>query len=352
MTSTSPALTLGLLLACPLSGSPATHSFHAQASAAKLHEQTGSAPAPAVEDTFLAITRGEDLLDLLIPRNETLTFEARLGLGVIEAHVGTVTLSSRVEPYRTSLLGGGGGAAGETASITARAKGGYAVYQLDSTLETRFQPTAWPAMIHRMTQAGTEKRRRETLVGTRAGEHLTTYRSDTRHGAPSGTRIWRPPGEVDAPQGVVDSLGGVFLVRTMLRDGIDSLEVPVIDKDRVWNVTISLGEVETVETGAGVFQACPVLLQTTRRESQESDGEEFSGPFGIKGDIRLWVEENTGVPIVIAGTLPAGPLEIDLDIRLTAFEGCPEGFVVPASVPIEAAADSVEDAPEPETDAG
>ena len=351
MISTPPALTLalGLLFACPLSGSPAPR--------ADVQQQADSAPAPAVvssptvEETYLTVTRGEDLLDLLIPRNETLTFEARLGLGVIEAEVGTVTLSSRVVPYRASLLGGGGGeSGGETGSITARATGGYTVYELDSTLETRFQPTAWPAMIHRMTQAGTEKRRRETLVGTDAGKPRTTYRSDTRHGAPSGTRIWRPAEEVDAPVGVVDSLGGVFLVRTMLREGVDSVEVPVLDKDRVWNVTISLGESETIETGAGVFQARPVLLETTRRDVQESDDEEFSGPFGIKGDIRLWVEESTGVPVVIAGTLPAGPLEIDLDIRLTSFEGCPEGFAGPGGLPIEAAADSVEETPEPDAD--
>jgi hypothetical protein len=87
---------------------------------------------------------------------------------------------------------------------------------------------------------------------------------------------------------------------------------------------------EVLELQAGRFEAIPVLLSTKPWNPPGSDAPaaapEFAGPFGIRGEIQLWVEANSGVPLRIQGSLPAGPINIDIDIRLEQHAGTPAGF--------------------------
>lgn len=276
------------------------------------------------------VERGEDLLELLVPRSETLRYGAHLELGPVRARVGSVSLRAGVEEQRRSLLRPRGGDPGEVAWIEARAVGEYTVYTLDSLLETRFFPKAWPAMVHRMEQQGTERRRRELMVGTKNESHLLAYRGDTSHGAPAGTRIWGQTTELSCPEGSLDSVGAVYLVRSMISEGVESVTFPMLDKHRLWEVEIQLGEIQQIEVSAGRFNVRPVTLATERLQPTDHPAEEekesFSGPFGIRGNIQLFVDERTGVPVLIAGTLPAGPLDIELEIRLESYEGTPAEF--------------------------
>lgn len=281
-------------------------------------------PAPYV------VTRGEGLLELLVPRNETLRYGAHLELGPVKARVGSVSLRAGVEEQKRSLLRPRNGGGDQAAWIEARAVGEYTVYTLDSRIETRFHDKEWPRLVHRMEQQGTERRRREVLIGSKGEGEALSYRADTRHGAPIGTRIWAQPTQLSCPEGVLDSVGAVYLVRSMIRDGLDSTTFPMVDKHRLWTVEISLGEVQELEVTAGRFRARPVTLSTERLlpedHPQEEQDEGFAGPFGLRGQIQLWVDEITGVPVLIAGTLPAGPLDIEIEIRLESFEGTPAAF--------------------------
>ena len=100
---------------------------------------------------------------LVLPRDETLVYDARIELGPFSANVGTVTQRSKVEPYQSSLLlnspDAGGEAGGETAHVSIRAKGRYTFYKMDSLIETRILPQEWPQVTYRMVSRGTEKRR-------------------------------------------------------------------------------------------------------------------------------------------------------------------------------------------------
>ncbi len=327
----------GLLLAVfPLSGPAAlsqdgssqdvhVHKALVQDSAQVEEASAGAAPAPYV------VTRGEGLLELLVPRSETLRYGAHLELGPVKARVGAVSLRAGVEEQKRSLLRPRNGSGGQAAWIEARAIGEYTVYTLDSRIETRFHDKEWPRLVHRMEQQGTERRRREVLIGSKDDRSALSYRADTRHGAPIGTRIWAQPTELSCPEGVLDSVGAVYLIRSMIRDGLDSTKFPMVDKHRLWSVEISLGEVQELEVTAGRFRARPVTLSTERlfpEDHPKEEDEGFSGPFGLRGQIQLWVEEVTGVPVLIAGTLPAGPLDIEIEIRLESFEGTPAEFGV------------------------
>jgi hypothetical protein len=188
-------------------------------------------------------------------------------------------------------------------------------------------------------QEGSETRPRETLVGLRDGQLVRSYRSDTSSGAPRGTRIWRSPQVAPVPEGAMDSIVGVYLLRTMLLAGLEDVEFPMLDKQRLWWVHSELGERRRIDTHVGAFQARAVRIASTQldltRDLDEQIGElerpdapdpDFEGPFGIRGDIRLWVEESTGVPLWIEGDLPIGPITLNLDIRLERHRGTPEAF--------------------------
>jgi hypothetical protein len=204
---------------------------------------------------------------------------------------------------------------------------------MDARLETRFQPQAWPFLVHSFRQEGTEKRRREILAGEQGGEWISSYRKDTSRGAPEGLRIWGTPRETPAPRGAVDSLAAVYLVRSAIAEGLSETRFAMLDKQRVWDVRVTLAEPEVIETPAGRFRARRVQLATERidpwvEEESDEDGDtgEFAGPFGIKGDIGLWLEERTGIPLVIDGELPVVLGDLSLDMKLVAHSGTPPTF--------------------------
>ena len=118
----------GLLLgALPLSGSAAsfqglrTQDAPVQESVQVEEASAGAVPAPYV------VTRGEGLLELLVPRSETLNYGAHLELGLVKARVGSVSLRAGVEEQKRSLLRPRNGIGEQAAWIEARAVGEYTV---------------------------------------------------------------------------------------------------------------------------------------------------------------------------------------------------------------------------------
>lgn len=289
--------------------------------------------APAGEGTQAHVVElGPDQVALRIPVGESLHYAATLRTAIADLNVGRVDLEAGVDPYRRSLLGRGSG--GDTAWLRARAFGDYTLYVMDARMESRFQAQTWPALVHTYRHEGSEKRRRELLAGERAGDWVCAYRSDTKRGAPAGLRIWGPTQEQPVPRGAIDSLSAVYLVRSAIAEGVDELRFTMLDKLRIWDVRVTLDEVETIEVGAGTFRGRRVLLQTERIDQagledpgdDERDDGEFAGPFGIKGNLELWLEEQTGIPLVIRGELPVLLGDLRVDLELQSFEGTPAGF--------------------------
>jgi len=133
-----------------------------------------------VEGSF-RMDRGADP-DLWVPPGEVLQFRVEIDLGILgDATVGTVTISSGVEPFVKGLplpgqkLEEGGDL---VAWIRAVARGGYLGYELDHQIETRYLPQAWPRVLYTERQTGSENRRRELKIGLVKGEWTGSYRGD------------------------------------------------------------------------------------------------------------------------------------------------------------------------------
>jgi len=292
-----------------------------------------SAPATLSPEPLdaLEIDLGESMPRLVVPQGERLVYNARVSLGPVEATIGSVVLSAGSEEYRPGLLlpGPGAGARGQlTGWLRAEAEGRYqSLYVLDAEIMTRFLPQEWPKVRYFYEQRGTERRRREVLLGVRDGIGRASYRSDTEDGAERGTRIWKRPQERELPYPMaVDTMGAIYMVRTLVADDLEELVFPMVSKLRLWDVTLRRGRIAEHSMPAGRFEAQQVLLSTRRHPDDPDDGR-FEGLFGMHGDIVIWVDPATGIPVRVVGQVPLGSvLDIGVDMQLASYTGTPESF--------------------------
>jgi hypothetical protein len=261
-----------------------------------------------------------------VPRDEYLGYQVQIEIAFVKTTVGRVVQTCRVEPERASVLLP---AQGESASIQLDAKGSAMGWGVHSIIETRLRGRDWPRITYAASSVGSETRRREVLVGLRDGEPTSSYRSDTEKGAPAGTRIWRPAELREVPEGTVDMLSAILLARHLVREDVDRLTFPLIDKDRIWALELTRGPTARMKTPAGTFDVVEVVLSPRPYPGETFAKKQgrFEGVFGIRGSIHLWVDRRTGVTVRIQGDLPVGPIELGIDVVLDSYRGTPSAFV-------------------------
>jgi len=287
---------------------------------------------------------------LHIPDGEVLDYEVVVDIALLgSTGMGSFQLSAGTEAFHQGLNAAEPGPSqSKTGWIRGRAMGSYLNYTLDHVIEARILPQDWPRVIYRDTQSGTENRRRELMYGLRDGKPAAWSRSD-RHckGCDNkehfleGTwpfssdhhcekcrrpehRVWRKPETREVPEGCVDMLSAVHLARAMVREGREELEFPLIDRDSWWAVRLERSERKVVTVPAGSFDC--VSIKLTPKRANEEDGGRFQGLFGIHGSLAIWLEGATGVPVKIEGVVPAGPLDVDVALKLSRYEGTPADF--------------------------
>lgn len=313
-------------------------------------------PADAGSDARgpFVMERGPDAPSIRFPRDEELVYRVSLSLGVLGSPtVGRVTMTSKVEPFFK-----GGVVRNEAleeqpleqAIVSARAAGNYAVYEVEQTIATRVMPQLYPRMLHTSVQTGTENRRRELSIGSIEGVTTSSYRSDghckgcddRRHFVTptwpwqdakhckgcrrAEHRMWREPRKKDVPEGALDMVSAVMLLRTVIEQGKPGVTITLLDTDKLWEVEISRGRRARRKSPAGEFDVVEVLMKSRPPAGETGRDEEFSGLFGLHGSISVWVHPESGVPVAITGVVPAGPVELDVEIELESYRGAPQTF--------------------------
>ena len=301
-------------------------------------------PAPAEESGPLSFSVDGGGLTWSIPRGELLVYEVEVDIGILGSpQVGELALECGVKPYATPVLVEPGSAtpsdsAGlETGWARATASGEHMLYSLHELIETSFLPQEWPRLLYRTTQSGSESRRRDLKIGVQDGAPIAWYRSDRhckgctnrehylkpnwawqdeRHCKKCKRgehRVWRDPQTRAVGPRAVDMLSAVLIARSMIERGEERVAFQVIDKTDLWDISIRRGSPRVLEVPAGKFRAVPLMLDTRLPAGEPEVDEAFSALFGLHGSIQIWVEESSGVPILIAGDVPAGPM--DLGVR-------------------------------------
>lgn len=319
--------------------------------AAQVAGKAGTAPARGP----LIMDRGPDRQEIAFPRDEELVYAVSLHLGVFGKHeVGKVTMSSRVLPYYgdSDPLEVEPGRELEHAIVGARAVGSYNVYSVDELIKTEFLPQTWPKLFHTSTQTGTENRRRELSIGVVDGKSQASYRGDRHCKEPKCKdsdhfvdptffwndrshcqdcnrgehRVWKDWKTKEIPEGAIDMVSAVLLARTVVAQGKSGADFTLVDRDKLWEVQISKGRRGRHGIKAGTFDVVEVLLKSRPPAGEKGRDEDFQGLFGLHGNISIWMHPVSGVPVEITGTVPAGPLELDVQIELERYKGTPESF--------------------------
>lgn len=263
------------------------------------------------------------------PRAETLRYKAYVGVAFLSTSVGSVTQTTTVEEQRPLLLLGETGSSGEKVCVRLHASGGNLLYTVESTIESCILPQEWPRVLYRTQNDGTEKRRREILLGRRDGVCSSSYRGDTKKGAPEGLRIWREARLRTVPEGTLDMASAVFMARTLIREDKDKITFPLLENERVWQLSLRRGERRNMETEAGTFAVVEVVMEPEAYPGEAQDEkplEKFEGLFGIHGAMHLWVEEHSGIVVRIQGDLPVGPVTLAVDVVLESYAGTAGDF--------------------------
>ncbi len=313
--------------------------------------ETEAIAARATRGPFV-MERGEGRQPIRFPRDEKLEYSVQLNLGVLGSpSVGKVTMTSKVEPYfpDVSVTRDGADSALEQAVVTAKAEGSYAVYTVEEIITTRVLPQLDPRLVHTTVQTGTENRRRELLIGRSPEGPSSSYRSDGHckgcddrahfvkstwpwqdaahcSGCKRGEhRLWRAPRVRSTPDGVLDMVSAVMLARTMVEQGRADAQFTLLDREKLWDVELSRGRRGRRKTAAGEFDVVEVLLRT-RASGDGKEAEEFVGLFGMSGSISIWMHPESGVPVAISGSVPAGPVTLDVSVELVRYKGTSESF--------------------------
>lgn len=312
----------------------------------------GDPPAPAARGPLI-MDRGAGAQEVFFPRDEELVYAVSLDFGALGSpYVGKVTISSKVAPFfKDGLVRAEPDDEHlEQAVVAARAEGHYTVYTLDQTISTRFLPQVWPKLLHKSVQSGTENRQREQSIGVRDGAPTASYRGDghckgcedrahfveptwiwqDEHHCDDCSRaehrVWKQPKSRPIPAGTVDMVTAVMLARTMVQQGRSDAHFTLVDRDKLWEVGVSRGPSERHTVEAGRFEVVEILLKTSPPEGEKGREDDFQGLFGLHGNISIWMHPESGVPVEITGTVPAGPVELDVRIELESYRGTPESF--------------------------
>ncbi|MCB9913822.1 MAG: DUF3108 domain-containing protein [Planctomycetes bacterium] len=311
---------------------------------------------PHLVEGSYRIQRGDEPV-LWIPPGEVLEFQVEVDLGILgEASVGTVTMSSGVEPFVAGLPMPGQAPAESgrlVGWVRTVARGGHLGYELDHSITTRFLPQDWPSVLNLEVQTGSENRKRELKIGLVDGAWTGNYRGNShcpgcdrlehfvkatlpwnddyhcKKCKRAEHRLWDEPMEFAVPPETVDVLGAIYLARTLVREERDTLALHMLQKENLWDVTLTRGVSGNVKVPAGTFACREVQLGVSQPEGAEGGGAKFSGLFGIKGSIKIWVHESTGVPVLIEGDVPLGDImDLHARIKLASYLGTPEAFGV------------------------
>jgi len=297
----------------------------------------GSGAANTPEDPALSLDRGPGAPALELQRAEKLTYLVEVDIGPFRGiDVGEAVFSTKVE-------GEGDDATGE---FIATFKASHLGYKLDHTLRSRHSKSGQIVLESSDIQRGSENRQRLITVERVDGGHFSTYRFDGHCGGcedkahfhkhlpwekprhcsgcdKAEHRVWREPRRRAVPEYSLDFLSSIYLIRAFISAGLEGGKTPLLEKDRLWELSMTRGKAKVVEVPKGRYACQKIIIEAERPKTETHEGK-FSGLFGMKGSMSFWVHESTGVMVQIVGELPFG---LSVKIRLKGAEGTPEGLL-------------------------
>ncbi|MEK7269500.1 MAG: DUF3108 domain-containing protein [Planctomycetota bacterium] len=267
---------------------------------------------------------------------ERLTYRARAwkGVGLVGLDVGTATFEIFSEP----------GPGPARVRILAKADGSALGYSIKAVIESLADASTLAPVRYRYVQEGSGARRRGFDFGANAVAYWKSRHcrnaacANPAHSLASAPgrpplhcpdhdcerpdhQVWqmRRTRDLDAP--AFDVLAAIYRARDV---DLGAATPPsfrlLVDKDGDWDVTLKARGTREIQVPAGTFSCRQIRLETKRHAPKPDETEAFEGPFGLKGNISLWVDEETKIPVRISGTVPFG-VDFNAEVNLEKREG-------------------------------
>jgi len=126
--------------------------------------------------------------------------------------------------------------------------------------------------------------------------------------------VWNDKAEYDNNEPVYDLLSSFFIARNFeLKPGLEDKKMKVVDGCDLWELKINITGEEAIETEIGIFNTVALQLSALPLNEHARQQKVFKGLFGLEGDIRLWVDKETNIPIRIRGVYP---LRFDFQVEI------------------------------------
>lgn len=270
---------------------------------------------------------------------ERLTYRARVWKGLFGKEVGEATFEVFRDP-----AGPWGGPPGYR--LVGRAKGSAFGYSVDAAAESAVGPDLSPRR-YRYAQTGF-KTRNEGLdfLGDRAFvfgfKHcrLMPLCADPRHqvAGPGGKaahcpgkrckdpahRVWTMRKVHPLDGDAADVQTALYRARALALDPTaPPLAFRLFVSRTAWDVRVEALEQAEIAVPAGRFTCRRLRVSASRPDRAPDEADPFEGPFGITGDIMIWADERTRIPVRVSGTIPFGwnlNAQVDLVRREGEFE--------------------------------
>ncbi len=226
--------------------------------------------------------------------------------------------------------------------ITGSAKGDGFGYKLNIDSKSYIDSETLLPVLSTNTQSGSERRKRKLVFykdkieyvkmkhcKNRDGCKIDAHYVYNEEGAKAHCRkckdwahyTWRVRSVHENEIPTYDLLSAFFLARSSrLEVGAVSDTMRLVDGRDLWEMNVhAIGE-ETIETEIGVFDTFSLKLETYPLNAHAKKQKSFRGLFGLKGDIGLWVDKKSKVPIRIRGVYPL-LFDVQIEIIIKSIEG-------------------------------
>ena len=280
--------------------------------------------------------------DLRFPLGEKLTYDARVwkGIRALGLSVGESTFEvkeAKDGPHGGSIL------------LEARAQGGALGYEVDATIESFIDPETNLPVKSNLLQKGSEPNHKQMIFEDGQAvyvkkKHCNRWktcedpdhiewvtRSKSLFGSAERVRehcreescrspkhvYWQERHRHDLDGSTYDMLSMVYVARALdLSLEGEAQTLRLVNSHDIWDVKVRAVARETVTVPAGKFRTLRIEISPKPATDDTELREEFQGLFGIKGNIKIWIDEETKIPVRIRGVVPFG-VDLNMDISLT-----------------------------------
>ncbi len=220
------------------------------------------------------------------------------------------------------------------------AEGGGMGYKLQLVAESFIDSTTFLTLLSTNTQSGSEDRKKRMVFfddrieyqkmkhcklhdTCENAEHYIDGRDEEYHCKRCKDRnhyVWRVRASHKNEKPTYDLLSAVLIARNFdLKIGGKGNDIRLVDGRDLWEMSIRVIGEEIINTKIGDFDTLSLKLTARPLNDHAKRGDSFEGLFGLRGDIGVWVDKKSKIPIRVRGSYPL-VFDIPIEIMIESIE--------------------------------